>query len=506
MKRLYVPGAYLAFFVILWIKAIYPPSSGIPDTDFFWHLTYGEDMVRSLSIPATDYFSWTFDGKPYQLTQWLGEAIMGQFYISWGFSGTKWLSVFLAGVSIWFSWQSACRYVHTEAALLIAFMSNLIHLITPMRPQLFSFACVSIAVYLIISWIETRKKIYLWLYPLLMALWVNLHGGYVVGFIILGLMIIGSTIEGIKGQYLKLYIKILLFEVWILLLSVLASLINPYGYKAWTIVLMIGGLMSSTVISEWQPVNLFTGVGWFYLLNIIPYLAFMLISNARPRITHGLLAGFFLVFGIMANRQVAICASAMAPFIAALLARTPQFQKIGFSLANSNRNRPLLHILTMSVMIMLYFPIANYGNRKMLDSIEHKYPVHATEFLIKNKLTDRVISDTLEASYLIHKRIPVFIDGRMDLYKDHFFFQWLLASKSAPGWEKLIEEYPPSALLLREEMAIRQTLLASGKWKQVFQDKKYSVLVPIETNLPEVNVSDSVFLDSTGKLVRPFMP
>lgn len=67
----------------------------------------------------------------------------------------------------------------------------------------------------------------------------------------------------------------------------------------------------------------------------------------------------------------------------------------------------------------------------METTLNLQYPIKAADFLGQHKLTDRVLSDTLEASYLIYRGIPVFVDGRMDLYRDQFYFEWYLASRAA---------------------------------------------------------------------------
>jgi hypothetical protein len=94
----------------------------------------------------------------------------------------------------------------------------------------------------------------------------------------------------------------------------------------------------------------------------------------------------------------------------------------------------------------------------------------------------------------------------MDLYKDQHFFEWYLASRGAPGWEKVLEKHRPSALLLRLDMAIRQAALASGSWKQVYEDDRYSVLVPAASDLPEVAPKAITYLDGQGQMLRPYLP
>lgn len=502
--RLNFPATVLAFMAALWVKAIYPASSGIADTDFYWHVTYGQWMLENRMLPPGDTFSWTFNGAPYQLTQWLGELAMGLAYNVAELDGTKALSVLLTAVTIGFAWRGAARFVHTSMALGIALVCNLVNLVTPMRPQLFSFALLAASSYLVVSWLETGKRRYLMVFPPMLALWVNLHGAFVVGLLMLGLLAVGVTGESWKAGTLRQSYNRLLWVWGTLAASTLATLVNPYGFHALLNVVMIGGLRSSSVISEWMPVNLTTELGWFYLMNMVPFVAIMTVSGAKPRLTHGLIAGFFLTFGVLANRQVAMCAAVMAPFTAALLARTANYQSMARDI--SNPSRPMVHGVIAAVLIGSVPAIAAKGDGNWAATMNLQYPIKATDFIVANHLDQRVLSDTLESSYLIHRRIPVFVDGRMDLYRDAFFFQWYLASRGAPGWDVLLDEHKPSCLLLRQDMALRQTALAGGQWKQIFQDARYSVLVPSSSSLDEVPVTAVAYIDKDGRPLRPYMP
>ena len=203
------PTTLIVFLTILWVKSIYPAASGIADTDFYWHLTYGQWIVDHRAIPPFDSFSWTFAGQPYQLTQWLGEAMMGLAYQMAGLDGTKLLSVLLAAITIGFAWLAARRYVHTAAAFGLAVMCNLVQIVTPMRPQLFSFALLAVAAYMVVSFVDTRRVRYLAGYPLMMAAWVNLHGGFIVGLILIGLMATGLTVEAVISRHIKVDLRTL---------------------------------------------------------------------------------------------------------------------------------------------------------------------------------------------------------------------------------------------------------------------------------------------------------
>jgi hypothetical protein len=377
------PTTLIVFLTILWVKSIYPAASGIADTDFYWHLTYGQWIVDHGSIPSVDAFSWTFAGQPYQLTQWLGEAMMGLAYQLAGLDGTKLLSVLLTAITIGFAWLAARRYVHSAAAFGLAVMCNLVQIVTPMRPQLFSFALLAIAAFMVVSFVDTRRLRYLAGYPLMMAAWVNLHGGFIVGLLLIGLMATGLTIEAMMSRRIKEELRTLVTAWLVVGISLLATVLNPYGFKAILTVVMISGLRSSSVISEWMPVNLTTELGWFYLLNLVPFVALMVISGCRPRLTHGLIATFFLVFGVLANRQVAMCAAVMAPLTAALLARTPHYAKMLPTMADPSR--PVLYSTHRCTLVGTFPAIAAMGNGTWAATMNLQYPIKATDFVEKER-------------------------------------------------------------------------------------------------------------------------
>lgn len=500
------PATVLAFLAALWVKAIYPASSGIADTDFYWHIAYGRWILEHGLLPPGDIFSWSMPGAPYRLTQWLGEVVMGAAYNIWGLNGTKTLSVVLAAMTIGFAWMAARFYVHTSIALGIALVCNLVQIVTPMRPQLFSFALLAMLAYLLVAWSVTRLRRFLLVLPALMIVWVNLHGGYVVGLIFIGLFCAGQLAEAWKAGELQSRKHKLGLLCGTAFISGLATLANPYGLGAWESVLMISGLRSAAVISEWMPVNLTTELGWFYLLNLVPFVA-LLAFGARPTLTQGMLAGVFLVFGVLANRQVAMCAAVMAPLTAALLAKAPQYARLAETV--SNPSRWLAHSAVAAALLAVMPWIAAKGDARWQETINGQYPVNATAFLKEHGLTKRLMSDTLEASYLIYAGVPVFIDGRMDLYRDKFFFDWYLAARAAPGWRNLINRHAPQAMLLRNDMALRQVMLEAGDWKAVYVDDRYAVLVPNtpeNARFPFITPPPIAYLDDKGRMKRHYMP
>lgn len=499
----WVSGPLAAFIGALWIKAIYPASSGIADTDFFWHLAYGRWILEHGQIPLVDTFSWTFAGTPYRLTQWLGETIMGAAYQVSGLQGTLGLSVLLTAATIGLGWSGAKRHVPSAIAMGIAIVCNLVLLVSPMRPQLFTFAFVALTVWLLDGWLTYGRRRYLVVFPLLMMFWVNLHGGFVIGLVLIACTALGRAIEANVLKSPACGLRAALPLLVAAGAGAIATLANPHGHHVWEVVAMIGQLHSSNVISEWMPVNLTTTVGAFYLVSLLSYIGVMLATPARPRAAHAVLAAFLLIFGVLANRQVAICSAGMPILLAALFARIPQ---LGMIELGDGRYRPAFTVAVLAMAACL-FPIQSFGINQWRKHFDETYPASATRYLKQAGLTHRVLSDTLEASYLIWERVPVFVDGRMDLYRDKFYFDWYYTARAVPGWNDLLKRYKPEALLLRHEMALRQVALASGAWRQVWSDNRYSVLVPKQDAKPVESYAPKIaFVGPDGEPVRRYLP
>jgi hypothetical protein len=333
-----------------------------------------------------------------------------------------------------------------------------------------------------------------------MAVWPNLHGGFVVGLLLVGLYITGKTWAA--GSHLASSWQSLILPTLTLLLATAATGLNPYGYQALVRVVEIGHLQSANVIAEWQPINLTSGHGWCYLLFAMPMLGF-LIMGMRIRREWIPMAAFALFFGYIANRQVAIAGAICAPILAMMIADAPDYATRFPTFRNPSRPKAFLAVLAASLLAILYQHQRPDLYTRMIIA---NHPVAAADFIVSHGLGQRLYTDTLEASYLIYRGIPVSIDGRMDLYGDQFFFEHYLAQHGGPGWAQFLARVHPAAMLVRQETAICQLAEGSGRWKRVFQDDRYAVLASAESRLPAVLARPTTLLDAQGRFVRPYRP
>jgi hypothetical protein len=174
-----------------------------------------------------------------------------------------------------------------------------------------------------------------------------------------------------------------------------------------------------------------------------------------------------------------MCAAVMSPVIAELVNKTQNYRDMLPSFRNPSA--PLFYTTAVTMLTGLFLLSMGKFDESQVASRSTRYPVAATAFIKEQGLGNRVLADTVEASWLIHQGLPVFIDGRMDLYQDDFFFAWRDALEGNPSWKSLLDEYHPSTLLLENKTALRQLALASGTWELAYSDERFSVLTPVLT-------------------------
>jgi len=233
---------------ILLVAALALPTQ--TDVDLWGHLRFGLDIIASKQVAVADTYSFTSD-RPWINHEWLSEVLMAASYTTAGsrglvalklsllaiFTMTTWLALRLRGATpLW-------RTVGVVVTLVASF--PLFHTI---RPQLWSLACCSTLLLLQCA----RDRRWLVAAPFLFVLWVNAHGGWLIGLMVLVVWLGSETIRG----RMRLFVAALTVAA-----CMSATLANPHGYR---LLAFLGETVRTTRddITEWAPV-----------LESTPYLA-----------------------------------------------------------------------------------------------------------------------------------------------------------------------------------------------------------------------------------------
>jgi hypothetical protein len=325
----------------------------------------------------------------------------------------------------------------------------------------------------------------LMLLPLLMMIWANSHGGFAVGFILVGIYIIGSldwlkTLD-FNSHNLKpavQYLKPLLIVTPILILAVC---INPYGpvmllYPFKTV--RIEALQE--YIQEWQSPDFrstqFQPFVWLLLLTLGAVGA----SRKRLSLNDFILVGGFTYLSFLAARNIALFAL-VTPMVL-----TKHAEPVLQGLRRNLRNWQLYHskdevsggsiILNWVILVVLLLAV---GIKAFLvypesanDAVfQESLPVEAVEFLRSEQPEGRLFNSYDWGGYLLWTlpEYPVYVDGRTDLYGDEVINQWLQVVLAQDGWQDVLRRWNVKVILLEPQRPVVGQLEDEG-WKLEYED------------------------------------
>src|SRR5581483_8205271 len=169
------------------------------DAGIGWHIRTGEQIVATHSIPRTDPFSSTMTGRPWFAWEWLYDVAVGELNHLAGLNGIAWFTAtVIAAVFGWMFRLLVRREMNFFFALLLvllAMSASTIHFLA--RPHVVSWLFTLAFFWLLDS---TERNYFkgvgrhrkLWALPLLMLIWVNIHGGFVLGFVLIAVFWFGS--------------------------------------------------------------------------------------------------------------------------------------------------------------------------------------------------------------------------------------------------------------------------------------------------------------------------
>jgi hypothetical protein len=218
------------------------------DVDLWGHLKFGGDILDARVIRAVDSYSFTSD-RTWINHEWLAEVTCAAVYRSAGSTGLIAMKVMAIAALLAMVWRVLVRAGVAMShriwlcAILYAGTYWRTHSI---RPQLFSvvlFAAMLVA----LDAVARGRRRWLLAIPPLFALWVNLHGGWIVGA---GVFAIWIVLRVVRRDSTPRERAVLLAAA---AAAAAATIINPYGWRLWA-------FLAETVrfnrqdIQDWSPV------------------------------------------------------------------------------------------------------------------------------------------------------------------------------------------------------------------------------------------------------------
>jgi hypothetical protein len=359
------------------------------------------------------------------------------------------------------------------------------------RPQLFTLLLTAVSVWIFETSRGGRPR-RLWWLVLVSALWVNLHGGFAVLFILLGIYALGRVLERAwYGLESGMPLGVQLRDGWssisgyvaVGVVSLAALSLNPNGPQMMTYPLKtvsIGVLRQ--YIQEWQSPN-------FHEPGMLPFLGLLLValavyaySRRRPDPAHVLLSLVFAGMGLLAARNVALFGLVIVPALAPqaesalepLLAKIPKTRQASPRLARA-LNAGLLIVLTLAAALQIAVAVSPAANST---DIRTRLPVDAVAAIRLQAPPGQLFNSYNWGGYVLwslYPQYPSFVDGRTDLFDDELLTAYLVAWRAQPGWQAVFDEWGIRLVLIEPDAPLTAVLLRDG-WRERYRDSLAVVL------------------------------
>ncbi len=469
------------FLLLAYLTWLIAANCGTGD-DTYWHIKVGEWIVNNHKVPTTGIFSYTVENLPWVSHEWLSAVLLyAVFYIA-GWPGLVFLATAAIALAMLLLLDFLLKRISVNISLiflLFAFLLLIPHVMP--RPHIIALPLMVFWTAQLINASETQTSPPLAL-ALLMTLWVNMHGSFLIGIAFI-LFFATESIVSAKTRP----VKISLLKKWLIFLSLslIASLITPHGINGLLLPLQLTNQSyQMDVISEWKSPDFHHPEPFELWL-----LAFMALSLYK-----GIKLPVFRIIFIVGLVHLSLkhmrYSSDLLSFLSPMILAVP-FSKQLNTPGNFSVNQLYPKKLTHWLALGLYLTVLSfYLSTRTVESEKNIQIGKVLTALQKDQDTlGNVLNSYALGANLIHYDYEVFIDPRAENYGDSFMKKFNTAislNKGSQPLQDMIEKNHLSWTFFETEGAINTYLETRPDWKKIYSDRYITAYL-----ISAKNISDS---------------
>lgn len=470
------------FEVILALGLFAMAARGVGDPDFWWHLRTGQQIVATHSVPHFDSYSHTKFGAPWVAHEWLSEVLIYALYRSARYVGLIVAFAIFIASAFWLAFR------RSEGRPYIAGIATLWGAIATIpfwgiRPQMLSLLLTSVFLFLLDRFDRTERAWVLWWMPPLMAIWVNLHGGFAIGLALVAVAIGCKLLDALMDVQARPRALAAARTLAVVMAACLfAVAINPNGYRMYRYPLET--LASPSIqgyIAEWASPNFHLPEMQAFALLLIVTFSVLALGGKRPSMRNFLLLVVTAFAALRSARHVPLFAIIAIPMLAAavdsILAQRNQLLWLRLP-TTAPPKTALNFVIALALVLLCVLRLRSVVNSQPLLEARES-PVAAVEHIHQQHLPGPIFNSYEWGGYLIWTLYPdyrVFVDGRSDMYGDQFLTEFVHTYKAENDWHEVLRRFDVKTVVLPPEAPLTVALREDPEWNVAFEDKRSVVL------------------------------
>ncbi len=504
---------FLSFFILFSTFLYNYLSVNLWDYDFWWHIATGRYILTEGHLPEKDPFSFTSameenenlfpERENFLLKQyWLAQVL---FYIVFDYTGPIGI-IFLRSLILLLTvlivyWQFQRSGVSFYISFIFAFVLLMMTAKSlGERPVLFSILFTSVVLFLLEDF-KDRKNKTLFLIAPVMLLWSNMHGGFIIGIIIISVFMFCEMLKTFfkKSSLTKKEMRVFYSATG---LALIASFVNPTGWDSFFIALSPQYDIFLKGIQEYEsPFYFYThkirtfDYGYFTVALMFPVI--LILRNRKIELTHLLLLSGFFIMSLRATRYGIFYA------VVGSMIMGKEFNALTNEIIKKRVSgefyKKIEYGLAIAALISASLFVVGYSELKPLDFSLAKFrttPVEAVNFIERNKIRGNMFNDYGYGGYITWRLYPLknFIDTRSLNRTVMNEYDWVSNAKKEvkgikttndkiPLWETLLNHYKinfifiPLMDLYGNVFPLLLELVESEKWVPIYLDHMSIIII-----------------------------
>jgi hypothetical protein len=453
--------------------------AGEQDPDFWWHLRIGRWMVEHGRLPSTDIFTHTVPDHVWTDHEYLTEILMWLLYSATGAVGLAIAFGLLTWAGFWLMYRQVRRQPWVIVGIGLAIGAVAGSPIWGPRAQMITFFLTCLELFWLQGYLSGRSRT-IQVFPLVMVLWANLHGGWVIGFVWLGLALVAELIGWVwdrENPAHRAHVRLLAI---ITAASVVAVAATPHGLSLYPYPFQTqGSVAQQRLIVEWFSPD-------FHQVYLRPFEAMIFLvvigfALKRPSIYELLLTLVALGLALQSVRNVALFVAVATPV---MINTYSAYWKDLSTARNWNLELPprrIFAVITSVVLVIIVLATTLHiadsvspAKQKSLDTAS--YPVGAADWLEAHpEVGSKMYNQYGWGGYLAYRFYPepnrrVFIFGEAALMGDTLLNEYQDVQTLRSDWKQVLDKYGVDYIVYNRGEALANVLATQPEWTLVYQD------------------------------------
>jgi hypothetical protein len=456
------------------------------DGDLARHLRHGRYMLEHHQLIKADPFSFTRPGVPFVGFEYGSQLLYALAERVGGLPGVA----ILAGFLIALTYTLLTRFLLSRgvdpflACLIVALAIVLGAGHWSARPHLFSF----VAVVLLLGLLEGKPRRPFLTCALLFFVWANLHGGFVYGWILIVIYLIGSAAESLWSSEQAVWKEQVRYYLTLFITATVATLFNPHGLALQRHVLEFLNkrfIMDNT--AEFLSPDFHELGSKVFLAILLLCLGPLSLYPRRPALPRLLMLCVGVAFALMSVRNIPLFGLTALPILALHLNEVwrqvpdPGGVRARFA-ATAHATSTLPWALPVAILLCgLAVGRGRIGSLQLIrDEFDSTiFPVAAVAKARQEHLGGHLFSEYTWGGYLIYAwpAQKIYMDGGTDFFGEDLFREFTKIRQMSPGWRDLLEKRDISLMLLSRGSALAHELTRDPGWRLWYCDSLAVILL-----------------------------